>query len=77
MTSENWIEIRAGIGGQPTLVEDRSALAALELLRFHPRAIAAIGSQSKREIFGEDLTRVASNRTYEVFASRHGQDLNC
>ena len=60
MTSENWIEIRAGIGGQPTLAEDRSALAALEPLRFHPRAIAAIGSQSKREVFGAGPARAAS-----------------
>ncbi|KAM3562083.1 hypothetical protein ARSEF4850_002931 [Beauveria asiatica] len=60
MAFENWIEIRAGKGGQPTLVEDRSALAALEPLRFHPRAIAAIGSQSKRVLFGENITRAAS-----------------
>lgn len=54
MTNGNWVEVRAGIGGQPTLVEDRSAFAALESLRFHPRAIAAIGSQSKRQIFGDN-----------------------
>ncbi len=57
MVSENWVEIRVGIGGQPTLVEDRSVFAALEHLRFYPRAIAAIGGHLKREMFDNKVIR--------------------
>lgn len=50
------------MGGQPTLVEDHSALTVLDSLRFQPRAIAVIGGRSKREIFGDksvgSITRI-------------------
>lgn len=56
MTSSNWVEIRAGVGGQPILVEDRGAFAALQGFRFHPRPIAVIGSHSKRQLFKDNKT---------------------